>query len=59
MSKSAILREAKFPPSDIGDYRYQGWSMSVSVYVLRTDGKELAAQLENSVDMKYYCSCRK
>jgi hypothetical protein len=54
MSKSAILREAKFPPSDIGHYRYQGWSMSVSVYVLRTDGKELAAQLENSADMKYY-----
>jgi hypothetical protein len=33
--------------------------MSVSVDVLQTDGKELAAQLENAADIKYYSSCRK
>jgi hypothetical protein len=53
-SELAICREAKFPPGDIGVYRYQRRSVSVSVDVLRTDGKELAAQLENAADMKYY-----
>jgi hypothetical protein len=33
--------------------------MSVSVDVLQTDGKGLAAQLENAADMKYDPSCRK
>jgi hypothetical protein len=33
--------------------------MSVSVDVLQADGNELAAQLENAADIKYYSSCRK
>jgi hypothetical protein len=33
--------------------------MSISVDVLQTDGKELAAQLENAADIKYYSYCRK
>jgi hypothetical protein len=40
MSASAIYREAKFPPGDIGDYRYQRRSMSIPVDVLQTDGKD-------------------
>ncbi|WP_216850095.1 hypothetical protein [Granulicella sp. L46] len=49
-----IQREAKFLLGDIGTYRYQRRSNSVSFDVLQSDGKELAAQLENATDMKYY-----
>jgi hypothetical protein len=53
MSDSTIWRQAKFLLGDIGACRYQRWSNCVSVDVLQTGGKGLAAQFENAADIKY------
>jgi hypothetical protein len=59
LSALAIQREAKFLLGDIGAYRYQRRSNSVSFDVCRATAKNLPAQLENIADITYYRSCRK